>query len=268
VHEGEGTKVGLLAGKKGIILGVANDKSIAWAVAAAAKEEGATLGFNYLNEMMQKRVEPLAESLGAELIEPLDVSRDDQLDEFFSKVRKKWGSFDFLVHSVAFANKEALRGRFMETSRRDFLQAMDISCYSFLAAASRAAPVLNKGGSILTMTYIGAVRVVPNYNLMGVAKAALEATTRYLAADLGRDGIRVNAISAGPIRTLAASGIGGFRSILKTYEEGSALGRNISQEEVGRSALYLLSDLSSGVSGEVHYVDAGFNIGIGGNFES
>lgn len=255
--------MGILAGKKGLILGVANDKSIAWGVAQACKREGADLGFNYLGEMMEKRVRPLAEEAGASFIEPLDVSDDAQMDDFFAKVEQHWGKLDFLVHSIAFANKDALKGRFSTTTRQDFQLALDVSAYSFIACAQRAARLMQPGGSMVTMSYLGAVRAVPNYNVMGVAKAALEASTRYLAQDLGRDGIRVNALSAGPIRTLAASAVGDFRKLMDKSARGSMLGRNVSQEEVGNATAFLLSDLSSGISGEVHYVDAGFHVGAG-----
>lgn len=258
---------GILRGKKGIVLGIANDRSIAWGIAQAAHGEGAALGVNYLGEALEKRVRELAPAIEAEIIEPLDVCDEEQWEAFFAKVKAQWGGLDFLVHSIAFANKAALQGRFVETTRADFLQAVDISCYSFLAAARHAAPLMSAGGSLLTLSYLGAVRAVPNYNVMGVAKAALEATTRYLAADLGKDGIRVNALSSGPIRTLAASGIGGFRSILDHYARTSALRRNVASDEVGQSAVYLLSDWASGVTGEVHYVDAGFNTGLGGSLE-
>ncbi len=255
--------MGLLAGKKGLILGVANERSIAWGIARAAAQQGAALGFNYLGEALERRVRPLAESIGGELILPLDVTSDHQIDEFFQTVRKQWGELDFLVHSIAFANKESLRCRFVETARSDFHLAMDISCYSLITLARRAMPLLKPGASILTLTYIGAMRAMPNYNVMGVAKAALEATVRYLAADLGSQGIRVNAISAGPIKTLAASGVSGFRDLLGSYEKCTPLRRNVTTDDVGRSALYLISELSSGVTGEVHYVDAGFNISPG-----
>ena len=255
--------MGLLKGKKGLILGVANERSIAWGIARAASEQGAVLGFNYLGESLERRVRPLAESVGADFIEPLDVTSDHQIDQFFQAVENRWGGLDFLVHSIAFANKESLRCRFGETARSDFHLAMDISCYSLIALARRARPLLKPGASVVTLTYIGAIRAMPNYNVMGVAKAALEATVRYLAADLGEDGIRVNAISAGPIKTLAASGVSGFRDLLGSYEKCTPLRRNVTTEDVGRSALYLLSELSSGVTGEVHYVDAGFNISPG-----
>jgi len=255
--------LGILSGKKGLILGVANDKSIAWGITQAAQREGAELGFNYLGEALEKRVRPLAESAGASLVEQLDVGDDAQLDDFFAKVERQWGKLDFVVHSIAYANKEALKGRFMDTTRGDFQMALGISAYSFIAVAQRAAKLMNPGGSLLTMSYLGAVRAVPNYNVMGVAKAALEASVRYLAFDLGPDGIRVNGISAGPIRTLAASGVGNFRSLMAKSARGAMLKRNVMQEEVGNSAVYLLSDWASGVTGEIHYVDAGFSIGAG-----
>lgn len=256
-------EMGILQEKKGLILGVANDRSIAWSIARLADREGASLGFNFVGEALERRVRPLAESLGAEIVEPLDVTSDAQIEDFFSKVEGKWGELDFLVHSIAFANKASLRGRFIDTARSDFHLALDISCYSLVAVARRAAPLMKEGGSILTLTYLGSVRAVPNYNVMGVAKAALESTVRYLASDLGNDGIRVNAISAGPIKTLAASGISGFKEILTNYEKATALKRNVTLDDVGKSAIYLVSDLSSGVTGEVHYVDAGFSIGTG-----
>lgn len=258
-----GSILGILSGKKGLILGVANDKSIAWGVARSADREGADLGFNYIGDALERRVRPLADSLGSGLIEPLDVGNDEQLDAFFSKVEERWGKLDFLVHSIAFANKEALKGRFIDTSREDFRTALEISVFSFIALARRAASLMQPGGSMVTMTYLGAVRAVPNYNVMGVAKAALEASTRYLAADLGPDGIRVNALSAGPIRTLAASGIGDFRRLMEKASRGSMLKRNVTQKEVGDAAVFLLSDLASGITGEVHYVDGGFHIGAG-----
>ncbi|MGE5190822.1 MAG: enoyl-ACP reductase [Gemmatimonadota bacterium] len=255
--------MGILQGRKGLILGVANEKSIAWGVARACHREGAALGFSYLGEALLKRVSPLAESIGSSFLEPLDVGDDGQLDEFFAKVGARWGRLDFLVHSIAFANRESLKGDFRDTSREDFLLALDISAYSFVACARRAARLMGPGGSMVTMSYLGAVRAVPNYNVMGVAKAALEAATRYLAIDLGGDGIRVNAISAGPIRTLAASGVGDFRKLMEKNARGAPLRRNVTQDEVGNAAAYLLSDWASGVTGEVHYVDAGFNIGVG-----
>lgn len=255
--------MGILEGKKGLILGLANEKSIAWGVAQACKREGAELGFNYLGEQLEKRVRPLAEKVDSKFIEPLDVSDDAQLDAFFAKVKEQWGELDFIVHSIAFANKDALRNPFSQATRADFQLALDISAYSFIACAQRAAPLMKEGGSMVTMTYLGAERAVPGYGMMGVAKAALEASTRYLAQDLGTRGIRVNAISAGPIRTLAASAVGDFRKLMEKSARGSMLGRNVSQNEVGNTTAYLLSDMASGVSGEVHYVDAGFHVGAG-----
>jgi len=255
--------VGVLEGKKGLILGIANDKSIAWGVTKSCQREGAELGFNYLGDALEKRVRPLAESVGSTLVEPLDVSDDAQLDDFFANVEAKWGKLDFLVHSIAYADKNALKEPFSQTTRQAFQQALDISAYSFVACAQRAAPLMAEGSSMLTMSYLGAARAVPNYNVMGVAKAALEASTRYLAYDLGSRGIRVNAISAGPIRTLAASGIGDFRTLMSKAARGSMLQRNVTQEEVGDAACYLLSDWASGVTGEVHYVDGGFSAGVG-----
>ncbi|UCF36428.1 MAG: enoyl-ACP reductase [Acidobacteriota bacterium] len=252
--------MGMLEGKKGLILGVANDRSIAWGIAQQAVAQGARVGFNYLGEALERRVRPLAETVSAEIVEPLDVTNDKQIDEFFSRVEKEWGELDFLVHSIAFANKDSLKDRFLNTSRGDFHLALDVSCYSFVAVARRAASLMKPGSSMLTLSYLGAVRAIPNYNVMGVAKAALEASVRYLAVDLGVDGIRVNAISAGPIKTLAASGISGFKGILSAYEKVTPLRRNVTIDDVGKSAVYLLSDLSSGVSGEIHYVDAGFSV--------
>lgn len=255
--------MGLLEGKKGLILGVANNKSIAWGVAQAARREGARLAFNYLGEQMEKRVRPLADSLEAEIIAPMNVSDEASMDAFFAQVKEQWGEFDFLVHSIAYANKDALQNRFSTTTREDFHLALDISAYSFIACAQRAAPLMKAGGSMVTMSYLGAERAVPGYNVMGVAKAALEASTRYLAQDLGPDGIRVNSLSAGPIRTLAASAVGDFRKLMEKSARGAMLKRNVTQDEVGNTCVYLLSDLASGVTGELHYVDAGFHIGAG-----
>ena len=255
--------MGILQGRKGLILGVANEKSIAWGVARACHREGAELGFNYLGEALRKRVLPLAESIHANFVEPLDVGDDAQLDDFFAKVEARWGRLDFIVHSIAFANRETLKGNFRDTSRADFHLALDISAYSFIACARRAARLMGPGGAMVTMSYLGAVRAVPNYNVMGVAKAALEAGTRYLAYDLGPEGIRVNAVSAGPIRTLAASGVSDFHKLMEKNARGASLRRNVTQNEVGNATVYLLSELASGVTGEVHYVDAGFNIGAG-----
>ena len=252
--------MGLMEGKRGMVFGVANDKSIALGIARKLYEEGASLGFTYLNEALEKRVRPLAESLDSDLILPCDVSDDGQITETFAQVEKQWGSLDFLVHSVAFANRDDLKSPFSQTSRDGFSLAMDISAYSLVALTRAAAPLMKNGGSIVTMTYLGSQRVVPGYNVMGVAKAALEASMRYLAAELGEQGIRVNAVSAGPIRTLAASGIANFKDKVRLMENAAPLHRTVTQEEVGASSLYLLSDLSSGVTGEIHYVDCGFNM--------
>jgi enoyl-[acyl-carrier protein] reductase I len=251
--------MGLMEGKRGIIFGVANDMSIAWGIARQLRAEGATLAFTYLNEALERRVRPLAESVDAELILPCDVSNDEEIEAVFKTVGDKWGEIDFVVHAIAFANREDLKHSFSQTSREGFRLAMDISAYSLVAVTRYAAPLMKKGGSIVTMTYLGATRAVPNYNVMGVAKAALESSTRYLAAELGEKGIRVNAISAGPIRTLAASGIANFKKKISLMDDNAPLRRTVTQEEVGKSALYLLSDLGSGVTGEVHFVDAGFN---------
>ena len=251
--------MGLLTGKRGIIFGVANDMSIAWGIAQKLKEEGAELAFTYLNESLAKRVRPLAESLGSTLILPCDVASDAEIEAVFSTLKQEWGTIDFVVHAVAFANREDLKHPFSQTSRDGFKLAMDISAYSLVAVTRYAVPLMPNGGSIITLTYLGATRAVPNYNVMGVAKAALESSTRYLAAELGEKGIRVNAISAGPIRTLAASGIANFKAKIGLMDDNAPLRRTVTQEEVGKSALYLLSDLASGVTGEVHFVDAGFN---------
>ncbi|RMH50125.1 MAG: enoyl-ACP reductase [Zetaproteobacteria bacterium] len=253
----------ILAGKKGLILGVANDKSIAWGVAQACRREGAELGFSYLGEALERRVRPLAGSVDAAFLAPLDVAEDAAIDAFFDRVREHWSEIDFVVHSIAYANKETLKEPFIRTSREDFHLALDISAYSMIAVARRAAAMMSAGGSMVTMSYLGSVRAVPNYNVMGVAKAALESAVRYLAADLGRDGIRVNAVSAGPIRTLAASAVGDFRRLMAKSARGSMLGRNVTQLEVGNATAFLLSDLASGITGEVHYVDAGFHVGAG-----
>jgi enoyl-[acyl-carrier protein] reductase I len=252
--------MGLMAGKRGIIFGVANDMSIAWGIAQQLHAAGATLAFTYLNEALEKRVRPLAESLESPLILPCDVASDEQIAATFAAVEQAWGSIDFVVHSVAFANREDLKQPFTQTSRQGFQLALDISAYSLVAMARCAVPLMKEGGSIVTMSYLGAERAVPGYNVMGVAKAALEASVRYLAAELGEQKIRVNAISAGPIRTLAASAVGDFKSKIKLMDDFAPLRRTVTQEEVGGSALYLLSDLSSGVTGEIHYVDGGFNI--------
>ena len=252
--------MGLMAGKRGMIFGVANEMSIAWGIAQQLHAAGATLGFTYLNGSLEKRVRPLAESLGSTLILPCDVASDEQIEQTFVAVQQEWGKLDFMVHSLAFANREDLKQPFTQTSRQGFQLALDISAYSLVAMTRGAVPLMTDGGSIITMSYLGAERAVPGYNVMGLAKAALEAAVRYLAAELGEQRIRVNAISAGPIRTLAASAVGDFKSKIKLMDDFAPLRRTVSQEEVGKSALYFLSDLSTGVTGEIHYVDGGFNI--------
>ncbi len=253
--------MGLLTGKKAIVFGIANEKSIAWAIAQAFRREGADLAVTYANETLAKRVIPLAESVGASLVLPCDVRDDDDIKAVFARVEHSWGGLDTLVHSVAFANKDELKGSFLNTSREGFSLAMDISAYSLVALAKGAHPLLKeRQGSIITLSYYGGQKVFPNYNVMGVAKAALEMSVRYLAEAVGPDGIRVNAISAGPLKTLAAAGVGGFNQIAGHVAEKAPLRRNISQDEVAGAALYLASDLSSGVTGEVHFVDSGYNI--------
>ena len=250
----------LMAGKRGLIMGVANNRSIAWAIAQAVAAQGGEVAFTYQGEALEKRVRPLASSIGSDFLVPCDVSDDAAMDSAFEALEKKWGKIDFLVHAIGFADKNFLRGRYVDTPRDAFLQALDISCYSFPAAGRRAAALMPDGGSLLTLTYLGAERWVPHYNVMGVAKAALEASVRYMAADLGPDNVRVNGISAGPIKTLAASGIGDFSYILKWNKYNSPLRRNVELEEVGGAGLYMLSDLSKGVTGEIHHVDCGYNI--------
>lgn len=250
----------LMVGKRGLIMGVANDKSLAWAIAHLAHKSGAELAFTYQGEILEKRVRPLAESVGSKLILPCDVTQDDQLDAVFDTLKKEWGSIDFIVHAIAFADKTELSGLYCDTSRTNFLKSLDISCYSFTAVCQRAQHLMSNGGSCLTLTYYGAEKVMPHYNVMGVAKAALEASVKYLAVDLGSKNIRVNALSAGPVKTLAASGIGDFRYILQWNQYNSPLKRNVTQEEVGGAGLYLLSPLSTGVTGEVHHVDCGYNV--------
>jgi enoyl-[acyl-carrier protein] reductase I len=250
----------LLEGKTALIFGLANKHSIAWGIAQAFHEEGAELGFSYGIPQLERRVMPLAEQLGVDFVEMCDVTKEEEIDAVFEKAAARFGKIDILVHAVAFAKQEDLTGRFINTSRDGFALALDISAYSLVALSRRAVPLMADGGSILTMSYYGAEKAVPHYNVMGVAKAALEASVRYLAADLGPDGIRVNAISAGPIKTLAAAGIPGFRKMLRYVGERTPLRRNIDQAEVGKTALYLCSDLASGVTGEVVYVDAGYNI--------
>jgi len=251
---------GLMSGRRGMVMGVANDRSIAWGIARALAAHGAELAFTYQGEALGKRVGPLAESVGAKLVIPCDVGDDADLDAVFRKIDQAWGGLDFVVHAIAFSDKDELKGEYLATTRSNFAMTLDISCYSFTAVCRRAAPLMTEGGGLLTLTYSGAERVMPHYNVMGVAKAALEASVRYLAADLGGRGIRVNAISAGPIKTLAASGIGDFRYILKWNELNAPLRRNVTIEQVGGAALYLLSDLAAGVTGEVHHVDSGYHV--------
>tara|TARA_R110002096_G_scaffold206897_2_gene393170 strand:+ start:721 stop:1557 length:837 start_codon:yes stop_codon:yes gene_type:complete len=249
----------LMVGKRGLIMGVANERSLAWGIAQTLAAHGAALAFTYQGEALEKRVRPLAESLGSPLLLPADVTDADSLDRLFAAVEETWGGLDFVVHAIAFSDKEQLKGRYADTTRDNFLRTLDISCFSFTDIARRASAMMRAGGSLVTLTYYGAERVMPHYNVMGVAKAALEASVRYLAADLGADGIRVNAISAGPAKTLAASGIGDFRYILKWNEFNSPMQRNVTLQDVGGSALYLLSDLGSGVTGETHHVDCGYH---------
>jgi len=250
----------LMAGKRGLVMGVANDRSIAWGIASMLAAHGAELAFTYQGEALGKRVKPLAKSVGSELVVECDVTDVASVDDAFRRLDKAWGGLDFVVHAIAFSDKEELKGRYVDTSRDNFLKTLEISCYSFTAVAQRAQALMFDGGSLITLSYYGAERVMPHYNVMGVAKAALEASVRYLAADLGEQAIRVNAISAGPIKTLAASGIGDFRYILKWNQYNSPLARNVTIEEVGGAALYLASDLSSAVTGEVHHVDCGYHI--------
>jgi enoyl-[acyl-carrier protein] reductase I len=249
-----------MAGKKGLVMGVANERSIAWAISKACHEAGAKLAFTFQGEALEKRVRPLASGIGSDIIMPCDVTDAASIDRAFAEVEKQWGELDFLVHAIAFSNKEQLKGRYLDTTADNFALTMNVSCYSFTAVAQRAVPLMKNGGSLLTLTYYGAERVIPHYNVMGVAKAALEASVRYLAADLGEQKIRVNAISAGPIKTLAFAGIGDSRYILKWNELNSPLKRNVEPREVGNAGLYLLSDLGTGVTGEVMHVDAGYHI--------
>jgi len=250
----------LMEGKRGLIMGLANDKSLAWGIARKLREHGAELAFTYPNAAIEKRCRPLAEELGSDFVFPCDVGDMGALDEAFATLAARWPKIDFLVHAIGASDKNELRGRYSDTSLENFLNTMNISVYSLTAVAQRAAPLMTDGGSILTLTYYGAEKVVPHYNVMGVAKSALETSVKYLAMDLGRDNIRVNAISAGPIRTLAASGIGDFNLILKWNELNSPLGRNVTIDDVGGAGLYMLSDLASGVTGEIHHVDAGYNV--------
>ncbi|PCI45480.1 MAG: enoyl-[acyl-carrier-protein] reductase FabI [Alphaproteobacteria bacterium] len=251
---------GLLAGKRGIIMGVANNRSIAWGIARKAAEQGAEIAFTFQGEALEKRVRPLAESIGSDIILPCDVTDGASIDAVFKELEARWGKIDFLVHAIAYSDKAELTGRYVDTSPENFAMSLNISCYSFTAIAQRAEKLMTDGGSMITLSYYGAEKVIPHYNVMGVAKAALEASVKYLARDLGTKGIRVNSLSAGPIKTLAASGIGDFRYILKWNELNSPLGRNVTTDEVGNSGVYLLSDLSSGVTGENHHVDNGYNV--------
>jgi len=251
---------GLMSGKRGLIMGVANDKSIAWGIARMCHAQGAELAFTYQGDALGKRVKPLATSIGSELVLPCDVTDSASIDATFAEIEAKWGKIDFLVHAIGFSDKNELRGRYIDTSAENFRITMDISVYSFTAVAQRAEKMMPDGGAMLTLTYYGAERVMPHYNVMGVAKAALEASVRYMAMDLGPKNIRVNALSAGPIKTLAASGIGDFRYILKWNELNSPLRRNVTTEDVGKAGMYLLSDLSSGVTGENHHVDSGYHV--------
>ncbi len=250
----------LMAGKKGLIMGVANDRSIAWGIAKAVHDQGAELAFTYQGDALKKRVEPLAESVGSSIVVPCDVTDTPSLDATFAEIEKQWGKLDFLVHAIAYSDKEELKGGYIDTSPENFAKTMNISCYSFTAVCQRARKLMTEGGSLMTLTYYGAERVMPHYNVMGVAKAALETSVRYLAEDLGKENIRVNSMSAGPMKTLAASGIGDFRYILKWNEYNSPMRRNVTMDDIGGAGLYLLSDLSSGVTGETHHVDCGYNI--------
>jgi enoyl-[acyl-carrier protein] reductase I len=249
-----------MAGKRGLIMGLANDKSIAWGIAKALSDAGAELAFSYQGEALKKRVDPLAAQLGSKIVLPCDVSDEGSIDMLFDALGQEWDNLDFVVHAIGFSDKNELRGRYVDTTRGNFTMTMDISVYSFTAVMQRAEKLMKNGGAAVTLTYYGAERIMPHYNVMGVAKAALEASVRYMAEDLGKDGIRVNAISAGPIKTLAASGIGDFRYIMKWNEYNSPLRRNVSIDDVGGSALYLLSDLSNGVTGETHHVDSGYHV--------
>ncbi len=250
----------LMAGKRGLIMGVANERSIAWGIANFLNRHGAEMAFTYQGEALGKRVKPLADGIGSTLVLPCDVADGDDMDRVFAALKKDWGGLDFLVHAIAYSDKEELKGKYLDTTRDNFARTMDISCYSFTALAQRAAPLMTDGGSMLSLTFSGAERVMPNYNVMGVAKAALEASIKYLASDLGPSNIRVNAISAGPMRTLAGSAISGARHIFKWSEEHSPLSRSVHLDDIGGAALYLLSDLSRSVTGEIHHVDSGYNI--------
>jgi enoyl-[acyl-carrier protein] reductase I len=249
----------LMTGKRGLVMGVANDRSIAWGISRTLAEHGADLAFTYQGEALEKRVRPLAATVGSDLVMECDVTEDASIDAVFGQLKKEWGSLDFVVHAIAYSDKDELKGQYLQTTRANFLNTLDVSCYSLTAVCQRAVPLMAAGGSVLTLTYFGAERVMPHYNVMGIAKAALEASVRYLAVDLGGSGVRVNAISAGPVKTLAASGIGDFRYILKWNELNSPLKRNVTIDEIGGAGLYLLSDLSSAVTGEIHHVDSGYH---------
>jgi enoyl-[acyl-carrier protein] reductase I len=251
---------GIMNGKRGIVMGVANDRSIAWGIAEAVAKQGAEIAFTYQGEALEKRVRPLAEKVGSNIIIPCDVSSDEAIEKTFKLLKEKWDTIDFIVHAIAYSDKEELKGEYVDTTRENFYKTMDISVYSFTAIAQRAAKMMPNGGSMITLTYYGAEKVMPHYNVMGVAKAALESSVRYLAADLGSDKIRVNSLSAGPIKTLAASGIGDFRYILKWNQYNSPLRRNVTLNDVGGCGVYLLSDLSAGVTGETHHVDCGYHV--------
>ena len=251
---------GLMAGKRGLIMGVANDRSIAWGIARAAAGAGAELAFTYQGDALKRRVVPLAQSIDCDFVMPCDVTDEASINDLFAEIERKWGKLDFVIHAIAYADKDELKGRYVDTSAGNFRNSMLISCYSFTAIANRAEPLMTDGGSMVTLTYYGAERVMPHYNVMGVAKAALEASVRYLAVDLGPKNIRVNAISAGPIKTLAASGIGDFRQILRWNELNAPLKRNVTIEQVGNSALFLISHLGEGVTGEVLHVDSGYHV--------
>ncbi|MDP6603535.1 MAG: enoyl-ACP reductase FabI [Rhodospirillales bacterium] len=250
----------LMAGKRGLIMGVANERSLAWGIARTAHAHGADLAFTYQGEVLRRRVVPLADSVGSEIVLACDVTDEASMDAAFAAIAERWDTLDFVVHAIAFSDKDELKGRYIDTSAENFQTTMNVSVYSFTAACRRAAPLMADGGSLLTLTYFGAERVMPHYNVMGVAKAALEASVRYLAEDLGSDGIRVNALSAGPMKTLASSGIGDFRYILKWNEYNSPLRRNVTMDDIGGAGLYLLSDLSTGVTGETHHVDCGYHV--------
>ena len=250
----------LMAGKRGLVMGVANDRSLAWGIARALASHGAELAFTYQGDALGKRVRPLAGSVGSDFVMPCDVTDTASLENVFATIKDKWGALDFAVHAIAYSAREELKGRYIDTSAENFAMTLGVSCYSFTEVCRHAEPLMNSGGSLLTLTYYGAEKVVPHYNVMGVAKAALEASVRYLAVDLGGKGVRVNAISAGPVKTLAASGIGDFRYILKWNEYNTPLKRNVSIDEVGGGALFLLSDLGSGVTGEVHHIDCGYRV--------